>query len=108
MTITHTWYIDKLEQLNNNSGIVRIVNYGIVSTDGIISTKETGEIYLNTDDLINPIPYTNLTEEIIIGWVKDRLGDTVQTIENNNTEWILTASNPSPPVLISTKLPWLS
>jgi hypothetical protein len=31
MTITHTWCIDKLEQLNDGSAIVRIVSYKVVS-----------------------------------------------------------------------------
>ena len=46
MAITHTWSIRELVQLNDNSGIVVRVGYGVDSTDGNVSTQSNGSVEL--------------------------------------------------------------
>ena len=71
MTTTFTWAIDNLEHYVTD-GIVYLVYYSVVANDG----NCTNSIY-NSTRLEQPegniIPYANLTPEIVLGWLKNKL-----------------------------------
>jgi hypothetical protein len=106
MVITHTWSIKELVQLNDNSGTVVRVQYNVNSTDGTISTKSEGEVELETENIDNFISYESLTEELVLGWVKEKLGSNLGNHEVNNTSWIDSIVNPPAPRTINSQLPW--
>lgn len=103
MTITHTWKVKKLVQKNDGSGLVIQVFYRVNSTDGEYSYTSSGDVELETENISNFIPYQNLTEELIIQWIKDKLGVNSGDLEQMNTDWINKTRNPLTKV---EKLPW--
>jgi hypothetical protein len=106
MEITHTWSIGELVQLNDNSGTVVRVRYNVNSTDGNISTQSGGGVELETGNIENFISYEDLTEELVLGWVREKLGPNLDNHEINNAAWIDSVVNPPAPRTISTELPW--
>jgi hypothetical protein len=106
MAIAHTWSIRELEQLNNGSGTVVRVQYNVSSTDGTVSTQSGGGVELDTENIENFISYQDLTEELILDWVKEKLGPNLDNHEVNNASWIDSVVNPPAPKTISTELPW--
>jgi len=82
MTTTTTWSIAQLER-HTADGIVYTAHYTVDANDGTYSAGAYGSVGLEQPDPNNIIPYANLTPEIVIGWVKERLGgaDKVAEIE---------------------------
>jgi hypothetical protein len=72
MTTTTTWAIAQMER-NTADGIVFTVHYTVDANDGTYSAGAYNSVGLDQpeDDII---PYADLTPEIVIGWVQDRLG----------------------------------
>jgi len=73
MSANHTWSITNLKQLNDGTGTVSSVSYSIKTVDSddeTINIESSGEIFLNTDNISNFIPYGQLTESEIIEWVR--------------------------------------
>ena len=106
MAITHTWSIRELVQLNDNSGTVVRVEYGVNSTDGNVSTQSNGSVELETATIENFISYEDLTEETVLGWVKEKLGENLGNHEVNNAAWIDSVVNPPAPRTVNSPLPW--
>ena len=81
MTTTTTWSIAQLER-HTADGIVTTVHYTVDANDGTYSAGAYGSVGLEAPEG-DVIPYANLTPEIVIGWVKERLGgdDKVEEIE---------------------------
>jgi len=78
MTTTNVWSIAQLER-HTADGIVMTAHYTVDANDGTYSAGAYGSIGLEQPDPDNIIPYADLTPEIVIGWVKDKLN--VEEIE---------------------------
>jgi len=78
MAITKTWEVNTLQR-ELSDGYVNKVIYRVNGTDGTYQTRATGEVDLEKPETL--IPYKDLTEETVIGWVKAKLGSEVATIE---------------------------
>ena len=70
MTITKTWQVNTLQR-ELADGYVNKVIYRINGTDGTYTTRATGEIDLERPETL--IPYKDLTEDTVIGWVKAKI-----------------------------------
>ena len=72
MATTLTWNIAQLER-HAADGIVFTVHYTVDANDGTYSAGAYGSIGLEQpeDDII---PFADLPPEIVIGWVKEKLG----------------------------------
>ena len=77
MTTTTIWNIVQLER-HTADGIVFTVHYTVDANDGTYSAGAYGSIGLEAPE-DNIIPYADLTPEIVIGWVQDKLN--VEEIE---------------------------
>ena len=71
MTITKTWEVNTLQR-ELADGYVNKVIYRVNGTDGTYSTRATGEVDLEKPETL--VPYKDLTQETVIGWVKAKLG----------------------------------
>ena len=71
MTATYTWAIANLER-ETADGFVFVAHYTVAANDGTYSSSAYGSIGFQRPD--NLIPYRELTEDIVIGWVKEALG----------------------------------
>ena len=77
MATTTIWNIAQLER-HTADGIVFTVHYTVDANDGTYSAGAYGSIGLDAPE-DNIIPYADLTPEIVIGWVQDKLN--VEEIE---------------------------
>ena len=68
---TFTWAIANLER-ETADGFVFTAHYTIAANDDAYSSSAYGSIGFERPD--NLIPFADLTEETVIGWVKEALG----------------------------------
>ena len=75
-----TWSISQMQR-KADDGFVIHVWYRVDDIDGSYSSVATGECdYTQTED--NFIPYEDLTQDVVVGWVKESLSaDNVTSIE---------------------------
>ena len=72
MTTQYIWSIVQMDR-NTVDGFVVTVHYNVSATDGINSASTYGTVsYSPTSE--NIVPYENLTQETVIGWVQESLG----------------------------------
>jgi hypothetical protein len=72
METTVTWHIANLER-ETADGIVFTAHYTIDANDGTYSAGAYGSLGLERPDEEEMIPFSELTEEICINWVKAKL-----------------------------------
>ena len=68
---TFVWAIANLER-ETADGFVYTSHYTVTANDGTYSSGAYGSLGFERPD--NLIPYTDLTEEIVVGWVKEHFG----------------------------------
>ena len=71
-TTEYTWGIAQMER-HTSDGIVLTVHYTVDSSDGTYSAGAYGSVGLEAPEE-NVIPYADLTPEVVIGWVQEKLG----------------------------------
>ena len=79
MTTTYTWAIANLER-HTADGIVFTVHYTVAANDGTYASSAYGSIGLEQPEG-DIIPYADLTPELVIGWVQDKLGGAEKVAE---------------------------
>ena len=72
MTTTTVWNIAQLER-HTNDGIVTTVHYTVDASDSVYRSSAYGSVGLEAPEG-NAIPFASLTPEIVISWVKEKLG----------------------------------
>ena len=85
---TFTWAIANLER-ETADGFVFTAHYTIAANDDAYSSSAYGSIGFERPD--NLIPFADLTEETVIGWVKEALGgdekvESIQTALQNQID----------------------
>ena len=78
MASTFTWAIANLER-ETLDGFVFVAHYTVSANDGTYSSSAYGSIGFERPE--NLIPYADLTEELVIGWVKEALGGNEKVAE---------------------------
>ena len=73
MTTTFTWKIAQLER-ETSDGYVFTAHYTVDSYDGTYNAGAYGSVGLERPEG-ELIPFADLTEEQVVGWVKEKLGD---------------------------------
>ena len=77
MAIEYTWTIAQMER-NTSDDFVVTVHYRVSAVDGDYTASSYGTVGY-TQEAESFIPYADLTEATVVGWVKESLGeDTVQ------------------------------
>jgi hypothetical protein len=72
----YTWTIAQLER--NTADFVTMVHYRVTAVDGDYTASTYGTVSY-TQESETFIPFADLTEATVVGWVKESLGeDTVQ------------------------------
>ena len=70
MTLKTTWSIENLKR-QLSDGYVEVVAYRVDGEDGTYKYGAYGDVNLDKPDTL--VPYADLTEETVIGWVKAKL-----------------------------------
>ena len=101
MAITKTWEVNTLER-ELADGYVKKVIYRVKGVeDGEEKARATGEVNLEKPKTL--IPYKDLTQDTVLGWVKTKLGtDEVTAIEKRLEDEIALLNTP----VTATGKPW--
>ena len=77
---TFTWTINQLDR-ETVDGYVFTAHYSVNASDDSYSSGAYGSIGFERPETL--IPFSDLTEELVIGWVKEKIGgdEKVQEIE---------------------------
>lgn len=105
---TYTWAVTALytETIGTEQDYVVIANYEVIGVDGEYSTSLSNIARFSTESVSPFIPYAELTNDIVIGWIQDELGvDGVSNLEACIQGQIDAQINP-PVVPVNTPLPW--
>ena len=110
MATTITWSIvnDGLFTMDSNgqSNVVTDVNYAVTVTDGTNTQTKTGSISIPHDTNTEFTPYSDLTEQKVIEWVKAELGsERVNSLEALMVDYLNRVVN-RPPKPVRQALPW--
>jgi hypothetical protein len=93
--------IDMLFRPDN--GMVRYVKFKITKTDGVHVADYSGAVMLNqSTESDGFIAFENLSEIIVVKWVKAKLGDELKIINDLLDQQINSLKNPT----IVAGLPW--
>jgi hypothetical protein len=93
-----TWNVVQMNR-NTDGGFVTTVHYNVSAVDGDYTASTYGTVGY-TQEEGNIIPFDSLTPEIVIGWVKDSLGQ--ETVEEALAAQIEAQKNP----VQKSGLPW--
>ena len=107
MATTYTWAVvqmDAYPQVDGKSEVVFNVHWTLTGEEAGF----TGSVYGSQAVTLDPdapfTPYASLTQDQVIGWVKDALGDEqVASLEANVAEQI---NNQVAPSVVNPPLPW--
>ena len=102
--VTITWKIANLERIVSN-GFIIVAHWICNASENGYSTELYGsEIFEYDPNQADFIPYEQLTESIVVGWVHTRLGSNVAVIESTVTDSLDKLVNP----VVLSGLPWAS
>jgi hypothetical protein len=106
--INYTWKVTQLltETIEGNENYVVIAHCETIGVDGEYSASVPNVIQFSTEDVTVFVPYEDLTEEMVIAWIKESLGEEgVLSIEASIQAQIEAQKNP-PVTPQETPLPW--
>jgi hypothetical protein len=106
--INYTWIVTQLltETIEGNENYVVIAHCETIGVDEEYSASVPNVIQFSTEDVTVFIPYEDLTEEMVIAWIKESLGEEgVLLIEASIQAQIEAQKNP-PVTPQETPLPW--
>lgn len=101
MSITYVWSIQQMERLVSD-GFVVTVHYNVSATDGLYTSSTYGTVGYTEQPEETFVPYEDLTEEQVVGWVQDSLGK--DAVEANLAEQIEAQKHPTQ----ESGVPWLN
>jgi hypothetical protein len=81
---TFTWAVTALytETIGTNQDYVVIAKYTLLGVDGEYEASISNTARFSTESVSQFIPYADLTNEIVIGWIQEELGvDGVANLE---------------------------
>lgn len=108
MEITHVWKVKLLQRLNDETKTVCHVTFFIESTYEDTTFKgPPHSVDLETEGISDFIPYDELNEEIVVSWIKAKIGQYCEELELENEKMIERKVNPAPPSKISESPRWL-
>jgi len=105
---TYTWNVTALytETIDGEQNYVVIANYEVVGVDGEYTASLSNIARFSTASVTPFVPYEDLTNDIVIGWIQQELGpDGVSNLEACIQGQIDSQINP-PSVPVNTPLPW--
>ena len=107
MAITYTWLVEQMQAYPEKDGyqdVVFTVCWRVNANDGNYSATIYGSIGVALDPSAPFTPYADLTQDQVVGWVKDAMGpEQVAANEANLANQIENLINPP---VVTPPLPW--
>jgi hypothetical protein len=97
--ISYNWQIVNMDR-KTTDGFVVTVHYSVLATDGDYSANTYGTVGYTEDAGKSYIPYNQLTQDEVVAWVKDSLGQ--ETVEASLATQIEALKHP----VQESGLPW--
>jgi hypothetical protein len=97
---TYNWNIQQMDRLTSD-GFVVAVHYSVLAVDGEYTAYTYGTVGYTQEDKMY-IPYSELTEAEVVGWVQDSLGK--ETVEATLTAQIEAQKHP----VQESGVPWVT
>jgi hypothetical protein len=72
MTIAITWNIEQMDR-QTSDGLVTTVHWRANASEDTYTATSYGSVGLSAGETL--IPFADLTKEVVIGWVKNKLGE---------------------------------
>ncbi len=94
-----TWNVVQMDR-KSVDGFVTTVHYNVSAVDGEFTASTYGTVGYTEEGAFTP--YSQLTEAVVVGWVKDSLGQA--TVEASLTAQIEAEKNP----VQESGLPWVT
>jgi len=92
-----TWNVVQMDR-KSADGFVTTVHYNVSAVDGEFTASTYGTVGYTEEGAFTP--YSQLTEAVVVGWVKDSLGQA--TVEESLAAQIEAQKNP----ISESGLPW--
>jgi hypothetical protein len=96
--INYTWNVVQMDR-QTVDGFVTTVHYNVSAVDGEFTASTYGTVGFTKEEM-EYVPYEQLTQEQVIGWVQDSLGQA--TVEESLATQIEAQRNP----VSESGLPW--
>ena len=107
MAITYTWTIESMSVLQTpDPDFVVIANWLCSGTDGTNVAEIGGRSTLTQEEGSTFIPYADLTEAVVLGWVDDELGENGVNSAQQCVEGQINSIVTPPVSPTSEPLPW--
>lgn len=107
MAITNTWAVQQMDcypEVDGETDVVFTVHWTLTGSDGTYTGYVYGSQAVAVDPEASFTPYADLTQEQVIGWVKNAMGEEQVTVyEQNVAEQI---NNQIAPPVVTPPLPW--
>jgi hypothetical protein len=98
--------MDAYPEYDGETDVVFTVHWCMDGTDGVYTAGVYGSVGLTLAPDTDFTPYADLTQEQVIGWVKDAMGEEqVASYEENVANQIAALANPP---VVTPPLPWRS
>lgn len=102
------WQINALKcypEYQSNKNVVFMIQWECMAFDGPYNVSANGTQTINLNEQTSFIEYKDLTEIIVISWLKTALGqNSVNAIEKNIIERL---EKQKTPAIVSLTLPWI-
>ena len=116
MTNTYVWTINELEcyPTNPQPNCVFNIHWSITATSSTINPQTNkpytaysyGSQAIQYDDSEQYIPYENLTQDIVVGWIKESIDKTEMPVSSLESSLDAIINNQINPPIIKPALPW--
>ena len=106
---TIAWKIDSLEvkvQENELSDVVCVIHWRLHAQEGNVATSNYGSMSVGVPDEDEFIPFDELEEATVIGWVHDAMGE--EAVAAAETSVAAQLANLLAPAIINKPLPWIA
>jgi hypothetical protein len=90
--INYNWQVVQMDRLTSD-GFVVTVHYNVTATEGEYSASTYGTVGFTEQPDEQYIPYADLTQEMVTGWVQEALGK--DTVESSLAGQIEALKNPT-------------
>jgi hypothetical protein len=108
MTVAFNWNVVQMDcypEVDNEQDVVFTVHWTLTGTEDTLIGSVYGSVGVTLDAESPFTPYSELTKEQVVGWVKDALGEeTVAATEANVAQQIQDQIKPK---VVTPPLPWV-
>jgi hypothetical protein len=105
----YTWAIKQLNVIpskGQHTDVVHSIAWEVTGVDGQESASTSGALSINTDNIENFIAYQNLTQDEVLSWVFNALGQDEKQKAELQIQTVIEAKKSTINIVCKETLPW--